>query len=147
MRDRFVLKGAVLFRVWMGQSHRPTKDLDLVGRGSAELSEVADAIRKVCLIEVSDGVVFDLDGMKAERIREGAEYEGVRIRLRAELATARIPLQIDVGFGDAITPMPPLTSVPSILGMDLPKSLRIRERAWSPRSCTRWLSSTSPTRG
>jgi predicted nucleotidyltransferase component of viral defense system len=123
LRDRFVLKGAVLFRVWMGQSHRPTKDLDLLGRGSSELSEVADAIREVCLIEASDGVVFDLDGMKAERIREGAEYEGVRIRFRAELAAAQIPLQIDIGFGDAITPMPSLTSVPSVLGMDPPQVL------------------------
>jgi predicted nucleotidyltransferase component of viral defense system len=123
LRDRFVLKGAVLFRVWMGQSHRPTKDLDLLGRGSSELSEVADAIREVCLIEASDGVVFDLDGMKAERIREGAEYEGVRIRFRAELAAAQIPLQIDVGFGDAITPMPSLTVVPSVLGMDPPQVL------------------------
>jgi predicted nucleotidyltransferase component of viral defense system len=123
LRDRFVLKGAVLFRVWMGQSHRPTKDLDLLGRGSSELSEVADAIREVCLIEVSDGVVFDLDGMKAERIREGAEYEGVRIRFRAELAAAQIPLQIDVGFGDTITPLPSLIAVPSVLGMDPPQVL------------------------
>jgi predicted nucleotidyltransferase component of viral defense system len=123
LRDRFVLKGAVLFRVWMGQFHRPTKDLDLLGRGSSELSEVADAIRAVCLIEASDGVVFDLDAMKAERIREGADYEGVRIRFRAELAAAQIPLQIDVGFGDAITPMPSLTAVPSMLGMDPPQVL------------------------
>jgi predicted nucleotidyltransferase component of viral defense system len=123
LRDKFVLKGAVLFRVWMGQSHRPTKDLDLLGRGSSELSEVADAIREVCLIDAADGVVFDLDGLKAERIREGAEYEGVRIRLRAELAAAQIPLQIDVGFGDAITPMPSLTAVPSVLGMDPPQVL------------------------
>lgn len=119
--DRFVLKGAVLFRVWMGQSHRPTKDLDLLGRGSSELSEVADAIREVCLIKAADGVVFHLDGMKAERIREGAEYEGVRIRFRAELAAAQIPLQIDVGFGDAITPLPSVTAVPSVLGMDPPQ--------------------------
>ena len=123
LRDRFVLKGAVLFRVWMGQSHRPTKDLDLLGRGSSELSEVADAIREVCLIEASDGVVFDLDGMKAERIREGAGYEGVRICSRAELAAAQIPIQIDVGFGDVITPMPSLTAVPSVLGMDPPQVL------------------------
>src|ERR1035438_9224177 len=113
LRDRFVLKGAVLFRVWMGQSHRPTKDLDLLGRGSSELSEVADAIREVCRIQASDGVVFDLDGMKAERIREGAEYEGIRIRFRAELAAAQIPLQNDVGFGRAITPTPSLITLPS----------------------------------
>ena len=123
LRDRFVLKGAVLFRVWMGQSHRPTRDLDLLGRGSSELLEVAEAIREVCLIEASDGIVFDLDGMKAERIREGAEYEGVRIRFRAELAAARIPLQIDVGFGDAITPLPCLTAVPSLPGMEPPQVL------------------------
>jgi hypothetical protein len=75
LRDRFVLKGAVLFRVWMGQTHRPTKDIDLLGNGSSEISQLAQAIR------------------------EDAEYKGVRIRFRAELAAARIPLQIDVGFG------------------------------------------------
>jgi predicted nucleotidyltransferase component of viral defense system len=123
LRDRFVLKGAVLFRVWLGQSHRPTKDLDLLGRGSSELAEVAQAIREVCLVETGDGLVFDLDAIQAERIREDAEYEGVRIRFRAELAAARIPLQIDVGFGDAITPEPSLTAVPSMLGMDPPRVL------------------------
>jgi len=123
LRDKFVLKGAVLFRVWMGQIHRPTKDLDLLGKGSSDLSAVAEAIREVCLVEALDGVVFDLDGMQAERIREDAEYEGVRIRLRAELATARIPLQIDVGFGDAITPNPSMTAVPSMLGMGMPHVL------------------------
>jgi len=123
LRDRFVLKGAVLFRVWMGQSHRPTKDLDLLGNGPSGLSEVAQAIREVCLVEADDGLVFDLDAIQAERIREDAEYEGVRIRFRAELAAAQIPLQIDVGFGDAITPEPSLTAVPSMLGMDPPQVL------------------------
>jgi predicted nucleotidyltransferase component of viral defense system len=123
LRDRFVLKGAVLFRVWMGQSHRPTKDLDLLGNGSSELSEVAQAIREVCLVDADDGLVFDLDAIQAERIREDAEYEGVRIRIRAELAAAQIPLQIDVGFGDAVTPEPSLTAVPSMLGMDPPQVL------------------------
>jgi len=123
LRDRFVLKGAVLFRVWMGQSHRPTKDLDLLGNGSSGLSEVAQAIREVCLVEADDGLVFDLDAIQAERIREDAEYEGVRIRFRAKLAAAQIPLQIDVGFGDAITPEPSLTAVPSMLGMDPPQVL------------------------
>jgi predicted nucleotidyltransferase component of viral defense system len=123
LRDRFVLKGAVLFRVWMGQSHRPTKDLDLLGNGSSGLSEVAEAIREVCLVEAHDGLVFDLDAIQVERIREDAEHEGVRIRFRAELAAAQIPLQIDVGFGDAITPEPSLTAVPSMLGMDSPQVL------------------------
>jgi predicted nucleotidyltransferase component of viral defense system len=123
LRDRFVLKGAVLFRVWLGQSHRPTRDLDLLSRGSSELSEVAQAIREVCLVETGDGLVFDLDAIQAERIREDADYEGVRIRFRAELAAARIPLQVDVGFGDAITPEPSLTAVPSMLGMDPPRVL------------------------
>jgi len=123
LHDRFVLKGAVLFRVWMGQSHRPTKDLDLLGNGSPGLSEVAQAIREICLVEADDGVVFHLDAIQAERIREDAEYEGVRIRFGAELATAQIALQIHVGFGDAITPEPSLTAVPSMLGMDPPQVL------------------------
>jgi predicted nucleotidyltransferase component of viral defense system len=123
LRDRFVLKGAVLFRVWMGQSHRPTKDLDLLGNGPSEISQVAQAIRGVCLVEADDGLVFDVDAIQAERIREDAEYKGVRIRFHAELAAAQIPLQIDVGFGDAIIPAPSLTTVPSMFGMDPPQVL------------------------
>ncbi len=132
LRDGFVLKGAVLFRVWMGQSHRPTKDLDFFGNGSSGLSEVAEAIREVCLVEADDGIIFELDAIHAERIREDSEYEGVRVRFRAKLAAAQIPPQIDVGLGDAITPEPSLTAVPSMLGMDPPQVLGIRERPWSP---------------
>ncbi len=135
-RDRFVLKGAVLFRVWMGQTHRPTKDLDLLGNGPSEISQVAKAIREVCLVKADDGLVFDVDAIQAERIREDAEYEGVRIRFRAELAAAQIPLQIDIGFGDAIIPAPSLTTVPSMLGMNPPSSrVSARDRGRREVAC------------
>ena len=133
---RFVLKGAVLFRVWMGQTHRPTKDLDLLGNGPSEISQVAKAIREVCLVKADDGLVFDVDAIQAERIREDAEYEGVRIRFRAELAAAQIPLQIDIGFGDAIIPAPSLTTVPSMLGMNPPSSrVSARDRGRREVAC------------
>ena len=104
-RDRFILKGAMLFAAWLDDPFRPTGDLDLLGFGEDEVSRVADTFRAICAIEVSDdGVVFDVDGLGAAAIRDGADYGGVRLRTGATIGGARVPIQIDIGFGDAITP-------------------------------------------
>lgn len=104
-RDSFVLKGATLLRVWSASSHRPTRDVDLLGFGSAELEDVADRIREVLATAVlDDGISFRGDTLVATRIKDHAEYQGVRVRLLAEIGSAKIPIQIDVGFGDAVRP-------------------------------------------
>ena len=119
---RFVLKGAMLFRVWSGQLHRPTKDLDLLGYGEATPDAVAQTVRDVWTTAVpDDGLIFDPATVVASDIREEQEYGGVRVRLAALLGSARIPMQIDVGFGDAITPAPTIQAFPTLLDMDAPR--------------------------
>ena len=120
-RDKFALKGATLFTLWTGHTHRPTKDLDLLGRGlSSTIGEVETTIRAICEIQDEDGIVFDSGSVEGTRIKEDDEYDGVRIKLLADLAGARIPMQIDIGFGDAVYPEPELASFPVLLPMEAP---------------------------
>lgn len=122
LAGRFVLKGAMLFRVWSGSPYRPTKDLDLLGHGEATTDAVADAMRQVIDTPVEDdGLSFDADSMTAAGIREEQEYGGIRVRLVAMLGTARIPMQIDVGFGDVMTPEATVHTYPTLLGMAAPR--------------------------
>lgn len=121
LAEHFVLKGAMLFRAWSGTLHRPTKDLDLLGLGDPSPNAVADTIRQVIAAPVEDdGLAFDPSSLEPREIREEQEYGGIRVRLVALLGNARIPMQIDVGFGDAITPAPQVRPYPTLLGMDAP---------------------------
>jgi hypothetical protein len=96
-------------------------DIDLAGRTSNELDHVAEVIRSVCdVISEPDGIEFDSASVEARRIEEGAEYEGVRIRFNATLARARIPMQIDIGFGDVIVPAPARLQYPALLEFPAP---------------------------
>jgi predicted nucleotidyltransferase component of viral defense system len=119
-RDKFALKGATLFTLWTGHTHRPTKDLDLLGRGSSAIGEVEETIRAICEIQAEDGIVFDKKSVEGTKIKEEDEYDGARIKFQAELAGARIPMQIDIGFGDAVYPEPELASFPVLLPMEAP---------------------------
>ncbi len=121
--DRFVLKGAMLFKLWPGGFHRATWDLDLHGSGSSAVPDVVAAVRTLCAIDASDGIVFDSASAVGDVIRADQEYDGVRVRLNAHLAEARIPVQVDVGFGDAITPAPARTPYPTLLDHPAPNVL------------------------
>ena len=118
--DAFVLKGAMMFAVWSGHPHRATKDLDLLGSGAPDLERLAVVFREVVAVRVEDdGIVFDEQSVEAVRIKEDADYEGVRITLAAKLGTAKVGAQIDIGFGDAVTPSAVEVTYPSLL--DLPQ--------------------------
>jgi len=119
-RDKFAIKGAALFTLWTGHTHRPTKDLDLLGQGSSAIGDVEQTIRGICEIQEEDGLVFDSASVEGTKIKEDDEYDGVRIKLLADLARARIPMQIDIGFGDAVYPEPELASFPVLLPMEAP---------------------------
>ena len=119
-RDNFVLKGATLFTLWTGQTHRPTKDLDLLGRGSSAIGDVEEIIRSICKVQEEDGIFFDSKSVEGTKIKEDDEYDGVRIKFQADLGGARIPMQIDIGFGDATYPEPELASFPVLLTMEAP---------------------------
>lgn len=117
-RESFVLKGASLFLVWRGQNYRVTRDVDLLGYGDPDPERLLGVFRAVCEIgcHEDDGIDYDLDSLKVEEIREGQEYDGVRVTLTCLLHQARIPLQIDIGFGDAVSPAPELIEYPTLFG-------------------------------
>lgn len=120
-RNRFILKGAMLFVTWVEAPFRPTRDLDLLGYGENTPEAIGDAFRAILALAVDDdGVVFDLHGLEAASIREGIEYGGVRVRTRATIGGARVPIQVDVGFGDAITPGPVEIDYPVLLDAPAP---------------------------
>jgi hypothetical protein len=115
----YLLKGALLFSLWYDRPHRPTRDADLLGFGPDDIDSAVAAFREICAMEVEDGIAFDLSSVKGSVIRKEAGYGGVRIDLLAKLDGARITLQVDIGFGDAVTPGPELVSYPVLLE-DLP---------------------------
>ena len=119
--DRFTLKGAMLFVVWAGSPHRATRDLDLLSRGEPDLDGLAAVWRDIAAIDVDDGVKFDGASVTASVIREGREYEGIRVLLIAKIENARIDLQIDVGFGDAVVPRPRKVTLPVLLDFPAPE--------------------------
>jgi predicted nucleotidyltransferase component of viral defense system len=120
--ERFILKGAMLFILWSNEPHRTTKDLDLLCRGDNSIAELEQVFRELCVLEVqADGLDFTAATVKGELIKADREYPGVRIRLRAFImgTPTQINLQIDVGFGDVVTPSPQLMRLPVLLA-DLP---------------------------
>jgi Nucleotidyl transferase AbiEii toxin, Type IV TA system len=122
-RERFVLKGATLFTIW-GTAYRPTRDVDFTGYGSAEPRDVIAAFREVCNTpDDVDQLVFDTEAITAEPIRDGSEYHGLRIRIRARLGESNIAIQVDVGFGNAIVPGPEEKEYRTILGDPPPRIL------------------------
>ena len=117
--DRFLLKGALLFTLWYDMPHRATRDADLLGFGASDLTSVAETFRDIAAVSVDDGIAFDPASVTVEEIRKEAGYGGVRVIIAGELAKARCKTQIDVGFGDAVTPAP-VDSVYPVLLDDLP---------------------------
>jgi hypothetical protein len=115
-RDQFVLKGAMLFSLWAPVPYRSTGDLDLLGQGDPAPARMAAIFKAVCAAPVpDDGLSFDAGSVKAESARDEEEYTGVRITLVATLAGAKLPIQIDIGFGDAVTPGARDIDYPSLL--------------------------------
>jgi predicted nucleotidyltransferase component of viral defense system len=115
--DQFVLKGAMLFQLWTGQLHRSTLDVDLLGSGSDDVARLVKVFQEVCSQKVEDdGLIFLPDSVRGEEIRENQQYGGVRIQMVGMLDKARIPVQIDIGFGDIITPRAKAVPYPSLVG-------------------------------
>lgn len=120
-RDWFVLKGALLFELWTDQTHRPTRDADFLSQGENSLERFRKLFEELCnLVVEDDGLRFDAASVTAERIKEDQDYEGLRVTFLGYLENARLPVQIDIGFGDAITPAPIETAFPTLLGNPAP---------------------------
>lgn len=120
-RERFVLKGAMLFAIWQNDPFRPTRDLDLLGHGDPDPAAIAQSIQNICSVPVpDDGIVFEVARIRADPIRDDTKYAGVRVRTNAHIAGARLPIQIDIGFGDTITPEAIEIEYPSLLDAPSP---------------------------
>lgn len=118
---RFVLKGAMLFAVWMGKTYRPTKDVDLLGLGDVSAEGIRKVFRDICRTEVEpDGIEYISESIVITEIREDLDYPGRRVKIESRLGNARIGVQIDIGFGDTIVPDPARINYPTLLEMPAP---------------------------
>lgn len=121
-KDRLVLKGALMFVAWGTPRSRATKDIDLLARTDNSIANLVKVVQDICRIEVeADGLTFDPALVKGEKIKEDADYEGVRLLFQGRLEQARVHMQIDVGFGDSVTPAPAAIDYPVILDLPAPK--------------------------
>lgn len=120
--QRFVLKGAALFTLWTGKPHRATRDVDLLGFGDPGVDSVREVFAEVLALDVpDDGLRFDHSTMAVGLIRDEQVYGGVRVEAVARLTSAQVRLQIDVGFGDAITPEASMLEYPTLLEQPAPR--------------------------
>jgi hypothetical protein len=120
--DKFVLKGALMFTVWGAPATRPTKDIDFLARTENTIEAVVPIIRAVCAQPVeADGLVFDDTTVQGALIKEDADYEGIRVTFLATLQNARIPMQLDLGYGDVVVPGPQVADYPVILDLPVPR--------------------------
>jgi len=122
--DQFLLKGALLFDLWFDQPHRPTRDIDLLGFGPSEVDDLVEVFQQVGVQTSDDGMVFEQGSVQVARIRKDANYEGVRVTLTGTLDGARCSVQIDIRYGDAVTPAAEFVQFPALFEDVAPPSLR-----------------------
>ena len=119
--DRFVLKGAMLLTTWFADPYRATRDLDLLGFGDSNPEGMVAAFKEILAVAVDDGIEFDVDALRVDRIREELEYGGLRLRTTASISGARIAVTVDVGFGDALEPGAEVIDYPTLLDLPSPR--------------------------
>ena len=119
---KFILKGALMFAVWNVDGRRKTLDVDFLGRYGNTVEEITAVVKEVCGIKTGDdGIIFDPQTVTAVKIKENADYSGVRARFMGHIALTRIPLQIDFGFGDEVYPEPGEIDYPVFLDFPAPR--------------------------
>ncbi|MGH7558899.1 MAG: nucleotidyl transferase AbiEii/AbiGii toxin family protein [Gemmatimonadota bacterium] len=124
LRDRFVLKGAMLLRLWSDNPYRATRDLDLLRTGDGSFDAIRADLRTICTVPVDpDGIAFEVDSIRVEAIRAEDEFAGTRATLLARCGSARLSLQVDMGLGDAVWPPPQPIVYPSLLDFPAPEVL------------------------
>jgi hypothetical protein len=120
-RDRFILKGGMLVTLWIEGGLRETRDADFLGHGDSDSENIRSTFEKIMSIEVDDGLTFDTGGIKVGPIRDDSEYSGIRLRTTAHLERTRIPVTIDIGFGDALSSEAERLDYPTLLEMGVPR--------------------------
>ena len=119
--ERFVLKGAMLLTIWFAEPQRATRDLDLLGFGDSTPAGMVAAFKEILAVDVDDGIEFDVGALRVDRIREELEYGGLRLRTIASISGARIPVIVDVGFGDSLEPGAEVIDYPALLDLPSPR--------------------------
>ena len=124
-KDKFILKGALALLAWNAPTVRPTKDIDLLGEFDNDVEVITQVISEICKqgIEPDDGLTFDIKTITGIKIKEDADYQGVRVRFLSYLDTAKVTMQIDIGFGDSVYPKPEINTYPTLLDLPAPKLL------------------------
>lgn len=126
----FTLKGALMLWVIQGPNSRPTRDIDMLGQTSNEPGAILAQVREVIATKVvDDGLSFDPNTLKAESITADADYQGLRVTFTGTLDKARVPMQLDIGFGDTVFPLPSWQDFPALL--DFPSA---RIQCYTPES-------------
>jgi len=122
-QNRFILKGALLFKVWEIADSRATMDIDTLARTSNSLDNILTIVKELCELipSVDDGIQFPSNSVTGQVMQLQREYEGIRIRFKAQIGSAQIPMQIDIGFGDIVTPYPDDVIYPTLLDLPPPK--------------------------
>ena len=116
VRDRCILKGATLLALWMAEPYRATRDVDLLAFGPNDETTVRAMIQEICEVPCpEDGLIFDLETLVISEIMDNEQYAGQRARFRALLGRARMSIQLDFGFGDAVTPGPEEQEFPTLI--------------------------------
>lgn len=113
--NQFLLKGAMLFALWYDIPHRPTRDMDLLAFGDSDLLNMKEIFKEIAKTRCNDGIIFDTEKIAVNRIRETSGYSGARVTMPSELAKARTKVQIDIGFGDTVTPGPIQSTYPTLI--------------------------------
>ncbi|MBT5218915.1 MAG: nucleotidyl transferase AbiEii/AbiGii toxin family protein [Woeseia sp.] len=126
-RDSFVLKGGMLVTLWIGDENRVTRDADFLGFGDASEDHLISVFSQIMRQPADDGLVYDIDRLTAEAIREAQQYGGIRLKTVANLGKTQIPVAIDIGFGDAMTTPDYTIEYPTLLDMPVASV-----RAYSP---------------
>ena len=122
--DNFVLKGAMLFKLWTGDFYRQTHDIDVLAFKSESIGSLKAVFQEISQISFADdGLTYLSDTVNVNEIREEQQYGGLRVTLTAMLGSAKIKLQVDCGFGDAITPDPIVKDFPTLLDFPEPRLL------------------------
>ncbi|MFC1524873.1 nucleotidyl transferase AbiEii/AbiGii toxin family protein [Planctomycetota bacterium] len=119
--DKFILKGALMFTVWQIPERRTTLDIDFLAYYDNQVAAIENIIKDICIVAVEpDGLIFDASTVSGQKIKEDADYEGVRVKFLGFLERSRITMQIDVGFGDVIYLKPKKIDYPVILNLPKP---------------------------
>ena len=120
--EKFILKGALMFVAWHAPATRPTRDIDFLARMDNSAETIIPIIREICSFQVEpDGLIFNPATIAGTLIKEDADYEGLRVTFLARLQNAEVPMQLDLGFGDVLTPAPVLADYPTILDFTPPR--------------------------